>query len=38
MIEPKRREHNKLGFAVQLATVRYVGRFWTTRPTACRSS
>ncbi|HSK89835.1 MAG TPA: DUF4158 domain-containing protein [Euzebyales bacterium] len=27
LIEPKRREHNKLGFAVQLATVRYVGRF-----------
>lgn len=26
-IEPKRREHNKLGFAVQLATVRYAGRF-----------
>ncbi|MFF0145757.1 DUF4158 domain-containing protein [Amycolatopsis sulphurea] len=27
LIEPKRRDHNKLGFAVQLATVRYVGRF-----------
>ncbi|MGH3899773.1 MAG: DUF4158 domain-containing protein [Pseudonocardiaceae bacterium] len=27
LIEPKRRDHNKLGFAVQLATVCYVGRF-----------
>lgn len=27
LIEPKRRDHNKLGFAVQLATVRYAGRF-----------
>jgi len=27
LIEPKRRDHNKLGFAVQLSTVRYAGRF-----------
>lgn len=27
LVEPKRRDHNKLGFAVQLATVRYAGRF-----------
>jgi hypothetical protein len=27
LIEPKRRDRNKLGFAVQLATVRYAGRF-----------
>lgn len=27
LIEPKRREYNRLGFAVQLATVRYTGRF-----------
>lgn len=27
LIEPKRRDHNKLGFAVQMATVRYTGRF-----------
>lgn len=26
-VASKRREHNKLGFAVQLVTVRYVGRF-----------
>lgn len=27
LIGSKRRDHNKLGFAVQLVTVRYVGRF-----------
>ena len=27
LIEPKRRDHNKLGYAVQLSTVRYVGKF-----------
>lgn len=32
LIEPKRRDHNKLGFAVQLATVRYTGRLLEDPP------
>ena len=35
MVEGERRSHNRLGFAAQLTTVRYLGVFWTTRPT-CR--
>ncbi|MYT79285.1 protein of unknown function (DUF4158) [Streptomyces sp. MnatMP-M77] len=27
LIEPKRRAHNRLGFAVQMTTVRYLGVF-----------
>ncbi len=38
LIEPKRRDHNKLGFAVQLAPFAMSAGSWTTRSMAYRSS
>jgi hypothetical protein len=38
LIEPKRRDHNKLGYTVQLSTVRYVGRFLDDPDTEVKTS
>ena len=38
LVKSKRRKHNKLGFAVQLSTVRYVGRFLDDPLDGCRWS
>ncbi|WP_397334538.1 DUF4158 domain-containing protein [Nonomuraea sp. 3-1Str] len=37
LIRKKRGPHHRLGYAVQLTSVRYIGWFWRIRSTGCQA-